>query len=148
MSSAEQAPTYIFTVAEANAALPELAPRVERLRALRDEARRAREFLDILWQRLDAGEPVLSAIGERQQTLDALRAEFGRLVDEVDDVGVILRDLDLGLVDFPARVRGMPIYLCWRAGEAHVAYWHGLSEGFAGRKSIATIVAKSDPKAS
>ncbi len=91
---------------------------------------------------------MLSAIGERQQALDALRAEFVRLADEVDGFGVILRDLDLGLVDFPAKVRGMPIYLCWRAGETQVAFWHGRAEGFAGRKSISTIADLSGPRTS
>ncbi len=132
-------PSRLFTVNEANAALRELVPRIERLRAVRDEARRIRELLEVLWQRLDAAEPVLSTIGERQAALDALRAEFAGLSDDIERFGVILRDLDLGLVDFPARVRGMPIYLCWRAGEAQVAFWHGRGEGFAGRKSIALI---------
>lgn len=143
--AAGPAPARIFTVAEANAALPELAPRVERLREIRDRARRIKEFLDILWQRLDAGEPVLTEIGERQRGLDALSQEFARLVDEVAVFGVLLRDLDSGLVDFPARVRGMPIFLCWRAGETRVDYWHGPTEGYAGRKSIATIADPSGP---
>ncbi len=129
----------LFTVHEANAALAELAPRIARLRTIREEARRLRELLEVLWQRLDNSGPVLSTIGERQAALDALRTEFARLIDEIDALGVILRDVEVGLVDFPARMRGMPIYLCWRVGEAQVAFWHGRSEGFAGRKSIAMI---------
>lgn len=138
-------PGRLFTVQEANAALRELIPRIERLRTVRDEARLLRESLEVLWERLDESEPVLSTIGERQRALDALRAEFAALIDEIDRIGVILRDLDLGLVDFPARLRGMPIYLCWRAGEAQVAYWHGVAEGFAGRRSIAMIRDGSRP---
>lgn len=129
----------LFTVHEANAALAELAPRIARLRTTREEARRLRELLEVLWQRLDNSGPVLSTIGERQAELDTLRTEFARLIDEIDALGVILRDVEVGLVDFPARVRDMPIYLCWRVGEAQVAFWHGRSEGFAGRKSIAMI---------
>lgn len=129
----------LFTVHEANAALTQLTPRIARLRTIRDEARRLRDLLEVLWQRLDNAEPVLSTIGEQQSALDALRAEFARLIDEIDAFGVILRDVDVGLVDFPARVRGMPIYLCWRVGEAQVAFWHGPTEGFGGRKSIAMI---------
>lgn len=129
----------LFTVHEANAALPELAPRIARLRIIRQEARRLRDLLEVLWKRLDNSESVLSTIGEWQAALDALRTEFARLIDEIDALGVILRDVEVGLVDFPARTRGLPIYLCWRAGEPQVAFWHGRSEGFAGRKSIATI---------
>jgi hypothetical protein len=136
-------PARLFTLAEANRALSHLAPRIERLTVIRGEARRLRGLIDGLWERLDAGDAVLSAIGERQRTLDALRAEFAGLIDEVDGVGVILRDLDMGLVDFPARVRGIPIYLCWRVGEARISHWHGLGEGYAGRKSIASLMDSS-----
>lgn len=142
---ATEQPLRIFTVAEANAALVDLAPRVERLRAIRGEAQRLHDLLEVLWRRLEDGEPVLSIIGERQRALDGLSQEFGRLVDEVDATGVVLRDLDMGLVDFPARVRGLPIFLCWRAGETRVAYWHGPTEGYAGRKPIATIPDSSGP---
>ena len=137
--AADEAPRKAFTIAEANAALPVLARRVARLRELRDEIRRSRELLDVLWGRLDAGEPVLDAIGGRQAVLDELGDEFGVLVGEIEASGVVLRDLDPGLVDFPALVRGIRIYLCWRAGESAVAFWHSPSEGFAGRKPIASI---------
>ncbi|MBI3997888.1 MAG: DUF2203 domain-containing protein [Armatimonadetes bacterium] len=82
---------------------------------------------------------MLSAIGERQAAFDALSQEFGRLIDDVDARGVVLRDLEEGLVDFPARARGMPIFLCWRVGEPRITFWHGVTEGFAGRKPIWTI---------
>lgn len=142
---ATEQPLRVFTIAEANAALPVLAPRVERLRAIRHEAQRLHDLLEVLWKRVEDGEPVLSTIGARQRVLDGLSQEFGRLVDEVDATGVVLRDLDMGLVDFPARARGLPIFLCWRAGEARVAYWHGPNEGYAGRKPISTIPDPSGP---
>jgi hypothetical protein len=144
----DERPRKVFTVAEANAVLPVLAARIERLRFLRDEIRRCRELLDVLWQRLDAGESVLSAIGERQRAIDAAGDEFGRLVLEVEGLGVVLRDLDPGLVDFPAEVRGIPIYLCWRAGEPRITFWHGLGEGFAGRKPVTSIDDLSGPRPS
>jgi hypothetical protein len=124
---------------EANAALPEVAARLERLKALRDEIHRQRELLDVLWQRLDAGEAVLAALGARHDALEALASEFGGLVADLDATGVVLRDLDPGLVDFPAEVRGVPIFLCWRAGESGIGFWHGVSEGFAGRRPITSI---------
>jgi len=128
-----------FTVAEASTHLPVLAARIETLRTLRDEIRRNREFLDILWGRLESGEAVLSAIGERQALLDRAAEQFVALVTEIEELGAVLRDLDQGLVDFPAVVRGIPIFLCWRMGEAQVGFWHGVADGFAGRKPISTI---------
>jgi len=136
----------IFSIAEANAALPALAPQIERLQALRSEAQRLHDLLEVMWKRLEEGESVLSVIGERQQEFDGLSQEFSRLVDEVDATGVVLRDLDMGLVDFPARARGLPIFLCWRAGEARVGFWHGPAEGYAGRKPISTLADQAGPK--
>ncbi len=138
----------IFTVAEANAALPALAPRIGRLQAIRSEARRLHDVLEVMWKRLEEGEPVLSAIGDRQRALDALGQEFGRLVDDVEATGVALRDLDMGLVDFPARVRGLAIFLCWRTGEPRIGFWHGPTEGYASRKPISRIPNQSGPQAS
>jgi hypothetical protein len=138
--AAEESPQRLFTVAEANAHVPAMAARIDALRALRDEVRRGRELLDILWKRLETGEAVLSAIGEQQASLDHAAEQFVALVSEVQELGIILRDLDSGLVDFPAAVRGIPIYLCWRMGEARVAFWHGIADGFAGRKPISTIL--------
>lgn len=129
----------LYTVAEANASLPHLRPRLERLRWLRDEVQRARDLLEILWERLEAGEPVLSSIGERQRGLDDFVDEFTRIAEEIEALGVIVRDLDAGLVDFPARLRGTPIFLCWKSGEREVAFWHGTGEGYAGRKSVAML---------
>ena len=60
-------------------------------------------------------------------------AECVRLLD---DAGVQVKDLDEGLLDFPARKNGEDILLCWKVGEPRVAYWHGLDEGFAGRKPL------------
>ena len=129
----------LYTLAEANASLVHLVPTIARLRWLRDEMRRSQELLDILWQRLEGSDPVLSSIGERQRVLDGLLEEFSRIAREVDASGIILRDLDLGLVDFPARLRGTPIFLCWKSGEHDVAFWHGTTDGYAGRKSVSTI---------
>jgi len=143
---AAEPPERIFSLAEANAALPVLAAQLERLQVLRGEARRLHDLLEVMWKRLEEGESMLSVIGERQQEFDGLSREFSRLVDEVDGTGVVLRDLDMGLVDFPARARGLPIFLCWRVGEARIGFWHGPTEGFTGRKPISTLADQTGPK--
>ncbi len=143
---AAEPPERIFSLAEANAALPVLAAQLERLQVLRGEARRLHDLLEVMWKRLEEGESMLSVIGERQQEFDGLSREFSSLVDEVDATGVVLRDLDMGLVDFPARARGLPIFLCWRVGEARIGFWHGPTEGFTGRKPISTLADQTGPK--
>lgn len=63
-----------------------------------------------------------------QQVRDALA--------EIDSIGVQVKDLDIGLLDFPCEVEGQIILLCWRMGEKAITHWHGAEEGFAGRKPI------------
>ncbi len=60
-------------------------------------------------------------------------------MEELEGRGAILRDLNTGLVDFLAKAGRAEIYLCWRLGETSIGFWHGLGEGFAGRKPIASL---------
>lgn len=55
---------------------------------------------------------------------------------EIDSTGVQVKDLDVGLLDFPCRVQDQTILLCWKLGEKQITHWHGLEEGFRGRKPI------------
>jgi len=55
---------------------------------------------------------------------------------EIDSIGVQVKDLDIGLLDFPCEVEGQIILLCWKLGEKSITHWHGTEEGFAGRKPI------------
>jgi hypothetical protein len=55
---------------------------------------------------------------------------------EIQEIGCVVKDLDIGLVDFPTLFRGEEVYLCWRMGEDDIHFWHGVHEGFAGRKMI------------
>jgi hypothetical protein len=57
-------------------------------------------------------------------------------VAEIDATGVQVKDLDIGLLDFPCEVEGEIVLLCWKLGEKEISHWHGVSEGFAGRKPI------------
>src|SRR5437879_10194651 len=57
-------------------------------------------------------------------------------IAEIDSIGVQVKDLDIGLLDFPCVVDGRTVLLCWRLGEKAITHWHGVSEGFAGRKPI------------
>jgi len=70
-----------------------------------------------------------------QQAKDALA--------EIDSIGVLVKDLSIGLLDFPCEVEGRIILLCWKLGEPAITHWHGLQEGFAGRKPIDQRIAKS-----
>jgi hypothetical protein len=62
---------------------------------------------------------------------------------EIDSIGVQVKDLDIGLLDFPCEVEGQVILLCWKLGEKAITHWHGVQEGFAGRKPIDQRIAKA-----
>ena len=61
---------------------------------------------------------------------------------EIDSIGVQVKDLDIGLLDFPCEVQGEIILLCWKLGETSITHWHGTQEGFAGRKPIDERIAR------
>ena len=62
--------------------------------------------------------------------------ELARVIDEIVEYGVEVKDLDEGLIDFPALRRGETVLLCWKLGEDEILYWHGIEDGFAGRQPL------------
>jgi hypothetical protein len=119
-----------FTVEEANAALDWIRPRLDELRTARDR----------LGQR-EAHEAMTEAAttnggGEHGRTIGEGFLEVRRLLERFTDAGLVLRDLDRGLVDFPAIRDGTEIYLCWEEGEDAVEHWHDLESGFTGRQPL------------
>lgn len=132
--------TRRFTVEEANAALPRLTMLLERLQrcALELDAERRAEAA----ARGVAPEAIAaSALARSRPAARALVEELSGVVEEIDDLGAQLKDIRLGLVDFPAHLDGEPVLLCWQFGETQVAFWHGEGDGFAGRRALAGVAA-------
>lgn len=77
-----------------------------------------------------------SLAGQWWNRARSAEAELRAAMAELEAVGVEVKDLDLGLVDFPALFRGREVLLCWRLGEEDIGWWHGMEEGFRGRKRI------------
>jgi hypothetical protein len=77
-----------------------------------------------------------SDLGAAQAELAGLAERAGAIVAELEGLGVVVKDLDLGLLDFPALRDGEEVELCWQVGEDAVAFWHPLEAGFRGRKPI------------
>ena len=73
---------------------------------------------------------------EKAKRLDFLAEDMMRTIRELEDLDVTVRDIDFGLVDFPAERYGEKVFLCWRYGEVDVGYWHRPEEGFGGRRSL------------
>jgi hypothetical protein len=77
---------------------------------------------------------------ERAEYLERLAEEIMEIVEILADIGVVVRDIDMGLIDFPAERYGERVYLCWRYGEKEVMYWHRVEEGLSGRKPLKTQI--------
>ena len=76
---------------------------------------------------------------EREKTIQKVKDAIA----EIDAIGVQVKDLDIGLLDFPCEVEGRTVLLCWKLGEKGITHWHGVSEGFAGRKPIDERIARA-----
>jgi hypothetical protein len=131
-------PPRHFTLEQANAALAEVRPLAERMVAHRREAavllsRRAELTSTIAGNGgdLDPGElaRVEAAIAEEAKGV-------ARSVNQIHGLGAQVKDADEGLIDFPALRDREEILLCWKLGEDEIGFWHGLEDGFAGRRPV------------
>jgi hypothetical protein len=135
---------------KANARLPEVRETLLRLRAQRDEIVGVRDRIVELNAPALAGgaatygastaEEVARETGRLRMKMQGLVDQMQAGVLELDAWGIQLREIETGLVDFPALVSGRPVWLCWRLGEERVQWWHETTEGFDGRRRIEDLV--------
>ena len=128
-----------FTAEEANELLPEVRLAAEELVEHRLAARAVAAKRTQLVTRIagNGGDFDPQEPRELEEDFERETAAMAEAVERLDRLGVIVKDADRGLVDFPAlRESGEEVLLCWQVGEDEVAYWHGLEEGFAGRKPL------------
>lgn len=127
-----------FTPAEANSALPEVRAVAERLVAvrarMRDLERQQGELVTAIGG--NGGGYAATDLNAAQSELSGLGDAAIACVEKLEELGVVLKDLDLGLLDFPSERNGLEVLLCWHVGEDAVEFWHGLDEGYGGRKPI------------
>ena len=126
----------LFSLAEANALVPRLELILERMQRA---SLIIREELSSLAEEL--GEARLARLSvhqllQRKPNLHPLFEQLSQSVEEIEEYGCLFKGLELGLVDFPAKVDGEIVDLCWQYGEKEVTYYHGREEGFAGRRLL------------
>ena len=119
-----------YTIDQANAALSWVGERIERLRAAREGLgdKEARAALSEATPGNGGGQP--------GRVVSAAFLELRDALYELQAVEVVLRDLERGLVDFPALRDDHEVYLCWEEGESEIGYWHEIDAGFAGRQAL------------
>lgn len=121
----------LFTVSEANAALPEVVKKFEMAKAKKDSVARAQAELEAI------------AAGTIEQYVTAKRrlntavTQFYAAVETLEETGAVVKDIDQGLLDFPAKMFDSEVWLCWKYGEDTIAFWHEKETGFGSRKPLA-----------
>ena len=127
-----------FTLEEANAVLVELRPVVERAVLHRRKLADAQRHQAGLITRIggNGGDLQPSDLREAAEAIQREAAAVTECVERIDRAGVQIKSLEEGLLDFPAQRDGEEILLCWKLGEEEIQYWHGVDEGFAGRKPL------------
>jgi hypothetical protein len=127
-----------FTLEEANEALVELRPIVERLVQHRRNLTAAQVQQAELVTRIagNGGDMVPSDLHEAAETIQREAAAISECAERINAVGAEVKSLEEGLLDFPARRGDEVVLLCWKLGEDEIHYWHRLDEGFGGRKPL------------
>lgn len=120
-----------FTLLEANETLNTIRPLVEEIQVIRQSILKSQPEA---WPAIEksagnGGNRALSDMVKDFEKLDTL-------VHQIQDLGVLVKDINLGLLDFPALRNGQEVYLCWQYGEGEIGFWHEIEAGFAGRQPI------------
>jgi hypothetical protein len=133
----------LYTVEEANATLPLVRSILKDITSLAQDLKQRHQKIVAMQSSGDLSPA-------HQDEVDALVVEFDKdqdrleeYVNELSQLGIELKDLFTGLVDYRCMMDGREVYLCWRLGEAEVAHWHELDAGFAGRKKLEPSLVKS-----
>jgi hypothetical protein len=129
----------LFTLHEAEAMLPSMDQWLRQAMESKKNVSAVEEQINALLMRIHVVGGIQVDIGHvvelktaREQHAEQLKGVLG----EIESSGALLKDLDIGLIDFPTLLDGEEVYLCWKLGEPSIGFWHHTSEGYAGRKQI------------
>ena len=129
----------LFTLEEAQALVPVLEGLLKRGIEAKQAAEAINEKLQQLSQRifLTGGMFIDTAkVGRQRTEMDAHIQRAKDAIEEIDAIGVQVKDLDIGLLDFPCKVDEEIVLLCWKMGEARITHWHTVESGFSGRQPL------------
>ncbi len=106
---------------------------------MKSEFQAAEKALQSILERITLAGGVLmdrtTAIEARSRR-EVSAARLKNIIQQLQEFGCVIKDLDIGLIDFPTEFDGAEVYLCWKLGEDGIGWWHGVDEGFRGRKAI------------
>jgi hypothetical protein len=126
----------LFTLDEALVLLPTVRQLVTEIQGAKAEMDLQTAELERLMGLTGGNGHLAADIASTREQVQATATKLQRLIEELDGIGVELKGIDEGLVDFPSERDGRVINLCWRMGEETIAWWHDLDTGFAGRQPL------------
>ncbi|MGD0436675.1 MAG: DUF2203 domain-containing protein [Bryobacteraceae bacterium] len=128
-----------FSLQQAQKLLPEVESAIRDAISLKAEFQRA----EAEWQGFAHRVAIQGGLrADRSQLLEQKRhrestaRDLKQAIERIHQAGCLVKDLDIGLIDFPTLLHGEEVYLCWKLGETGIRFWHGIHEGFGGRKEI------------
>jgi hypothetical protein len=126
-----------YTVDEANALIPTLSPVLEDVHDLYSRLQEAQEVVrEVQHLASQNGNAKSTRILEPEVDMSRLQSEMRKRLEFLAGLDVVLKDIEMGLVDFPTRLYEHDVYLCWHLGEDRVGYWHEIEEGYRGRRPL------------
>ena len=128
-----------FTLAEAQTLVPRLESSMRTAVSAKSEFDEAEGAVRGFLERVNMMGGMMvdrEQVRQARQRRDDVAHRLKTAIEEVQELGCVIKDLDIGLVDFPTVFRGVEVCLCWKLGEPQIAWWHGMEEGFRGRKPI------------
>jgi hypothetical protein len=128
----------LFTLAEAEAMLPQIREELLAMQACKSEVDGLRGDLEHAIGKSSGNGHVRdeNALAEKRRRAEAMVEEINERLGRLNEWGVELKGLDEGLIDFPSDRDGRVVYLCWRLGEERIEWWHEIDSGFAGRQPL------------
>jgi len=131
-------PRY-FTLQQAEKLLPEVEAAIREAMSYKSKYQQAEEEWQSFANRVTMQGGMLvdhSKVMDQKRRRDSSAQGLKEALEEIQEYGCVVKDLDIGLIDFPTLFRGEEVYLCWKLGESGIRFWHGVQEGFRGRKPI------------
>lgn len=127
----------LFTLEEAEALLPRLVPLVTQLQELKEKHDELQETATRLGRRSQTnGHAINDDLRRSRQEVASTADAINQLIEQITSFGCEVKDLGLGLLDFRTLLDGEEVYLCWKAGESRIEWWHELNTGYSSRKRL------------
>ncbi|HLH03197.1 MAG TPA: DUF2203 domain-containing protein [Bryobacteraceae bacterium] len=128
-----------FHVLEAERLLPEVEPLLRDIIDCKRQFEHSARELNLQLEKIAAAGgmiPPRERIAELREQKETAAQRLRAALEKLEETGCLLKDADIGLIDFPTRYQGREVYLCWKLGESGIRFWHHIEDGFRGRKPI------------